>query len=263
MLCVTVGEKMSQLALLDEILRTRVVQTSDGREIPLTSEVDEQEGELLERIVSQPDVSNTIEIGCANGISSMYICGALRSKESPSHTIIDPFQSTDWHGVGVSNLERSGIDFFELIEEPSEFALPRLCQEGKKFDLALIDGNHTLDHTLVDFFFVNRLLNDGGYVLIDDLTFPGIKKVIRYVLNYPNYRIAGVANPSTNPGSLRRKVVDASMRSIGRVLPANYNREVFADSWLRSDLKLGIVCTMIALQKTGPDERPWDWYQPF
>lgn len=254
---------MTNLPLLDEILNSRMVQDVDGNQLPLTSEVDPGEGELLAKMVSEHKVTNTIEVGCAYGISSLYICGALAQKESPSHTIIDPFQNTDWKGIGVNNLKRAGIDFITLIEEPSEYALPRLCQEGKKYDLALIDGNHTLDHTLVDFFFVNKLLNEGGIVLIDDLTFPGIKKVIRYVLNYPNYEICGVANQSVHNGSTKRKVVDAGMRGISKLLPQSYANDVFAQSWRNSDFDLGIVCTMVALRKTGPDLRPWDWYEPF
>lgn len=254
---------MMNLPLLDEILASRTVQDIEGNLLPLTSEVDAGEGELLTKMVTENKVSKTIEVGCAYGISSLYICGALSQKVLPSHTIIDPFQSTDWKGIGVNNLKRAGIDFFNLIEEPSEYALPRLCQEGKKYDLALIDGNHTLDHTLVDFFFINRLLNEGGIVLIDDLTFPGIKKVIRYVLNYPNYEICGVANQNTHDGSMKRKVVDAGMRGIRNLLPRSYAEEVFAQSWRSSDFDLGIVCTMVALRKTGPDLRPWDWYEPF
>jgi hypothetical protein len=82
----------------------------------------------------------------------LYICEALSGQGSGRHTILDPGQYSDFHGVGIANLKRAGFDFFELIEKPA------LLAEGRKFQFALIDGWHTFDHTLLDLFYVNRLL---------------------------------------------------------------------------------------------------------
>ena len=40
-----------------------------------------------------------------------------------------------------------------------------------------------------DSFYANRLLEDGGFVAIDDANWPSIRKMISYVSKYPNYRI--------------------------------------------------------------------------
>ena len=82
-----------------------------------------------------------------------------------------------------------------MIEEGSEFALPKLLAEGRKFDFALIDSWHTFDHALLEFYFINRMLDLGGVVVFDDAQFPAVRRVIKYVSNYPAYRIVETPPP--------------------------------------------------------------------
>ena len=58
-----------------------------------------------------------------------------------------------------------------------------------KIQFALIDGWHTFDQVLPDFFYVDQLLEDGGIVAFDDVVMAAINRAVRYFLNYPNYRI--------------------------------------------------------------------------
>jgi hypothetical protein len=123
-------------------------------------------------------------------LSSLHICKALQSRTRASHTIIDPFQTTQWDGVGVKHLEEAGIRFFNLVEVKSEFALPRILEQGEgRFDFIFIDGWHTFDHTLLDCFYATRLLRVGGYLAIDDVIFPAVRRVVDFVLNYPCYEL--------------------------------------------------------------------------
>jgi predicted O-methyltransferase YrrM len=94
--------------------------------------------QILHTAITERNVLRSIEIGCAYGVSSMYICDALAQRPGAVHVIIDPAQSSRFQRIGVGNLERCGYDFFRLIEEPSELALPRLWQAGERFDFALI-----------------------------------------------------------------------------------------------------------------------------
>lgn len=180
--------------VLTEILRTRKVYASDGNAYDLHSSIDEEEGRAIYELIKDQKISTSLEVGCACGISSLYICDALSTHQSRHHTIIDPVQLTDWRGIGVSNLRKAGFDFFSLIEKPSEIALPELLANEEKFQFIFIDGWHTFDHTLLDFFYANRLLEDGGFVAIDDAGWPSIRKVISYVSKYPNYRICKRVN---------------------------------------------------------------------
>ena len=122
--------------------------------------------------------------------------------------------------VGVKNLEEAGIRFFNLVEVKSEFALPRILEQGEgKFDFVFIDGWHTFDHTLLDCFYATRLLRVGGYLAIDDVIFKSVRRVVDFLLNYPCYEL---------------------LRSLGRV----------KDTDLR----------MVVLKKISEDTRSWDWH---
>jgi hypothetical protein len=58
--------------------------------------------------------------------------------------------------------------------------LPRLAAAGARIQFAFIDGWHTFHHTLVDFFFVDRMLNVGEIVIIDDV---GYSSLCHFILN--------------------------------------------------------------------------------
>ena len=46
--------------------------------------------------------------------------------------------------------------------------------EGRRFDLALVDGNHRFDAVFVDVYYLARLLRPGGIVSVHDHHLPGI-----------------------------------------------------------------------------------------
>src|ERR1700693_460931 len=151
-------------ATIEENYRTRVVRDGQGNEFPLDSNIDAPEGRFLsELIASNAAIKNTLEVGCAYGLSSLHICEALRDRDGASHVIVDPDQMSAWHGVGIANLARENLNFFELVLEPSEIALPRFLHKGRTdFDLIFIDGWHTFDQTLVDLYYANRMVKMGG-----------------------------------------------------------------------------------------------------
>src|ERR1039457_3486186 len=169
-------------SVIDEIYQTRVVRDASGNEYELSSEVDSAEGDYLYRLISSDSsITRTLEVGCAFGLSSLHICEALRNRPGASHVIIDPKQTDVWHGVGVAQLERAGISFFNFIPEPSELALPDLLRsQPESFDLIFIDGWHTFDHTMLDMFYANRLVRVGGYIVVDDCNWKSVSAAISY-----------------------------------------------------------------------------------
>ncbi len=162
--------------------------------------ISEPEGEFLWSLIRENGFRKTIEVGCALGVSSLYICDALSEVGDASHTMVDPNQTEQWQKTGVKNLEEHGFDCHTLIEKPSEIALPELLEAGESYDFAFIDGWHTFDHTLLDFFYMNRMVRVGGMIVFDDATWPAIAKLIRYIERYPCYE--KILPPGEGPPSI-------------------------------------------------------------
>lgn len=248
--------------LIDELMQSNRVTDDSGNEYELHSNISRAEGQFLHNLILKNDVRRSIEIGCAYGISSLYICSALARREMSSHVIIDPYQSTQWHGIGVQNLKRAGFGAFTLIEKPSEIALPELMRDGRVFDFAFIDGWHTFDHALVDFFYINVLLAIGGIVVFDDVDYPAVRKLMRYVSRYPNYRVLDSLRFRWKLLDRMRSRVSMGMARFINALPDQI-RLLFDDEVLRPNASLNLNTSMIALRKTAADERPWDWHARF
>jgi predicted O-methyltransferase YrrM len=244
--------------VIDEIFQTGMVVDRAGTRHSLHSNVDQREGQFLyDLIAADPTIEKTLEIGCAYGLSSLHICSALSTRSSPQHIILDPFQNTQFHGIGIANLERSNFNFFKLIEEPSEFALPAIAKaQPHSFDLIFIDGWHTFDHTLLDLFYANRLIKVGGYIVVDDCGMAPVSKAVSYIANYPAFEIKAQSQRAKTVTSAMKQIVRILIPSAiaGYVLPRNlYDRY-----YVRT-----LYSSMIAFQKIAEDDRNWNWFQSF
>lgn len=254
---------------IEAIFQSGQVSDHNGQTYDLSDNIDRNEGEFLSKMIRNHGCRKTLEIGCAKGMSSLYICSALEGEENASHTIIDYTQTTQWHSLGIAQLDKANVDYYRLIEEPSEYALPRMAQNGEKYDFCLIDGWHTFDHTLIDFFYVDRLLDTGGIVVFDDVHWPGIKKLMRYIVNYPNYKVIGNVPIPLRSGCRKTlyNVLVASFKPVvklfPKIFPTNNIYSYFSDNLIRPDRELGLEASMLALQKTDSDSRRWDWFVDF
>ena len=214
-------------------------------------------------IEANPAICKTLEIGCAYGISSLFICLSAEGRCNFSHTIIDPFQFSQWKGIGVNNLKLAGVQNYKLVEKKSEFALPELLEKGEgKFDFIFIDGWHTFDHTLVDCFYSTRLLRVGGILVIDDVAYPSVARVVNYLKKYPCYKeIASIATFESKGISIETRSREGSSgfsfkspnKKILRIVQKLLSKFVFN--------KRGVG--MIALQKIAEDNRNWNWHNEF
>lgn len=245
-------------ATIDAIYDSRKVTGKSGAEHALTAEIDRDEGAFLHRIIAEdPAVVRTLEVGCAYGLSSLHICQALKGRAGAAHTIIDPFQNTQWDGVGVRHLEAEGFDFYRLVEQKSEFALPELLGRGEgegKYDFVFVDGWHTFDHTLLDCFYATRLLRVGGYLVIDDIVIPPVRRAADYVASYPCYRPHATL-AETSGVSLKRRAA----RTVLGFLPESKRATLLHPEFARTvfnDEHAG----MIALKKVAEDARGWNWF---
>lgn len=250
--------------VLRSILASQSVRTEGGIDRPLHSNIPSDEGEFLQGAIRKHRPRITLEVGCAYGISSLFICEALREVGGTKHIIIDPCQKLPqgnvqfgWEGIGLANLKRAGYsDLVEFHGVPSFQSLPALYAKGEKVDFAFIDGQHTFDYVLVDFFLVDKILKVGGIVVFDDMGYPSIRKVARYVLTNLPYRSLNGSQTSATP----------------KVFSLRFIRGVVKPELRFPDQSLGISSDrFLAVQKTADDligegdgaTRRWDTHAPF
>jgi hypothetical protein len=68
----------------------------------------------------------------------------------------------------------------EVVEEPSEIALPRFLGEQREFDLAFVDGNHRFDGVFLDLVYLGRLVRGRGIVVVDDHQLPSVARAVSF-----------------------------------------------------------------------------------
>jgi predicted O-methyltransferase YrrM len=169
--------------------------TRTGEERPLDDNISQAEAEAIVKAMQSVQAKTTVETGVASGVSALAICNALRSinKENQSfkHYGVDPNQISYYGGAALKHLEEEGLlQHFNLLEGPSHTMLPLLIEKKEEIDFALIDGWHTFDYTLVDFFFIDKLLKEGGIIAFHDCYSSAKQKVLKYIETHRKYEYA-------------------------------------------------------------------------
>jgi len=182
---------------LDVMLRHSAIFNKDGSYLKLHSHTKENEHQEIRKYLSQTKAKQTLEVGFAYGTSALTFAEHHQRQKNTgiSHTIIDPNQigtgKGHWDSIGIENLRRVGFikgKNYRLIEQTSIKALPTLFQKkGKFLDVALIDGWHLFDYTLIDIFYCLEMLKVGGVLIVDDKRMRAINAISKYVVRaYPH-----------------------------------------------------------------------------
>lgn len=184
--------KPEHMPYISSLLHLKKIKIGDEF-IDLHSNIKKEEGKVLYKLIKETNATQVLEIGMAYGLSSLFILQALKYYHNKHKndddddvnyrlTSIDPFQMTQWKGLGRENLKKTHlIGHHKLIEQLSYIALPELVEKKKIYDLIFIDGWHTFDYTLIDLFNAYVLVKLNGYIIIDDALHPGVNKVTKYV----------------------------------------------------------------------------------
>ena len=155
--------------------------------VKISSNINTNEGQQMYNIINKYNCKKCLEIGMAYGISAFYI---LQNKNAKLISI-DPFQKSQWGYNGINLLKQVNfINRHKLYQDKSYVILPKLLKKYKNnyFDFIFIDGFHTFDYTLIDFFYSNLLLKLNGVIIIDDALHNGVNKCIKYIeTNYSSF----------------------------------------------------------------------------
>jgi predicted O-methyltransferase YrrM len=247
----------------EEVITTRSAPLPDGRVVPASSFVSRESCQLIYELAERSGATQGVEIGMAFGVSTVCLADALRSIAGPKAKLIsfDPTQrlADSWNSAGLWQVERAGLSsVVELRDETSQRGLPKLVDSGYRCQIGFIDGWHTFDHTLIDFFYIDQMLDVGGHVVFDDTLYASIHDVVRFVLANRNYELAGIEHVE-HPTPALLRVKRAGKRMLQRLARTNMDP---------SDEHAAIFrqfesAQMVGVRKIRDDDRRFDHYAPF
>lgn len=240
--------------VLEEILKTGNTKTVDGKTRKVNAQISIEEGHLIENCIKDLQAEVSVEVGLAFGTSALFICEALKKTPDTKHYVIDPFQMYEesYGGIGLNNLKKSGFEnIVEFIDKPSHLALTMLEARNVKVDFAFIDGWHTFDHALVDFFLIDKILKVDGIVIIDDADWAAIGKVCSFISKNRAYKFIG--------GSVQRSHLKNDRHNSGKTGAVRNLKNIFKNHTEDNSVKYGAM----AFKKVSVDDRRWDHYEEF
>jgi predicted O-methyltransferase YrrM len=172
--------------ILDDLYGGIVKKTLAGhdREITPIQSIPRSAAQFVYDTVRTVRPTTAIEVGMAWGFSSVAICSALRDNGQGTNIVVDPLQISLWEGVALAALDGFGLKEHARFEERrSDQFLPAFWQHEKtRIQFAFIDGDHRVDAVFMDFYYVNKLLDEGGVIIFDDRQFSSVASVERYAL---------------------------------------------------------------------------------
>jgi predicted O-methyltransferase YrrM len=176
--------------------------------------------EILGDLIRSSRARDVLEVGMATGSSSLAILSALQKSGGGHLTSIDPFQLAPLQAVegmmrgfgsaGVNAVRTAGFeDMHTLMPVADYVAMPQLLDAGRRFDFIVIDGYHSFDYTMLDFFYSDLLLKSGGHLAFHDSTFPAVFRVCQFVQANKPYRRVGPP-----PALLHSSLVKKALRRL-------------------------------------------------
>ena len=247
--------------ILAQIESTGTTELPSGEAVAVHSRVGDQAERVIREAIATARPSCAIEVGLAFGVSTLHIFEAMSAHGAGRLIGMDPAQHDGtWRGGGLHNIKRAGYaDRYEFIEEASQTALPRLLLRGDRIQFAFIDGWHTFDHTLVDFFFADQMLDVGGVVVLDDVGYPGLRRLSHFIVTNRDYEIIAIDNSPPPTPTMRRRAKRLAQTLFRPLVRDNYS----PDSTVLELEKSLTNARLVALRKRAHDSRRFDHFVAF
>lgn len=254
------AQELAPREVLRQIAETGRTILPSGDEVQVTSHIDPACGALLQATVKSIRPKIGVEVGLAFGISTLYILEALSDAGGERLIGMDPAQHDQhWRGGGLHNIRRAGYArLYEFHEESSQQFLPALVASDQRIQFAFIDGWHTFDHVLVDFFYIDQMLDVGGVVVFDDVGYPSIRRACDFVVTNRDYEIDDCVRLPSESNFRRR-----AKREMNQLLhPLIRTDKTPGREAKQLESRLEDVY-FLALRKRSNDSRRWDHFVPF
>jgi predicted O-methyltransferase YrrM len=133
--------------------------------------------EKLLNCLDEYEKNTILEIGCFEGLSSVFFADNLLNHTDSTLTCVDPFLNIDNndHGEYLSNNEEANFDYnIQACKFPNKIEINKITSDEffklntKTFNLIYIDGCHECDFIIRDMENSFKILEKGGIMWMDD-----------------------------------------------------------------------------------------------
>lgn len=158
----------------------------------------------ISAIIAAQKPRNVLELGFKHGVSTCYLAGALRESGGEHITSIDLLSAKTLRPNADELLAKTGLQQFATLYYEQTSYTWRLMEMLERtprpmFDLCYVDGAHNWDTDGFAFFLVDKLLNEGALLILDDLNWsyaksptlqdePWVKAMPRHQYEMPQVR---------------------------------------------------------------------------
>ncbi len=138
-------------------------------------------------LLTQP--RTILETGVYKGYSTCSMASALRLLKNEGHIYcIDPMRTSHlWEGTQLDSL----ITWIPKLSQESIDLL-----KDKKFDLLVLDSDHSYDTAMWELINFEKMLNSGGHILMhDSIFFDGVGAAVKQLYNNPRFEVITLNTP--------------------------------------------------------------------
>lgn len=228
------------------MFETSETAAADGTPMAMHSHIPLAYAETLFRVVRDTKPHVCVEIGMALGTSALAILAGMQAAGGTGKLVsIDPKQTEKWRSAGRAAVERAGFgEHHELLVEADYTALPALLRMGLRADFGYIDGWHTFDHAMLDFWYLDKMMPVGGVVGFNDCGMAGVDKALGFVQSHRKYEEIDVGLPIDYGRLGRTRLLGRILRGRSRGLRMRQHQDRY-------------------FRKVEDWQAPWDFYAPF
>jgi predicted O-methyltransferase YrrM len=126
------------------------------------------------RMFIKEHAAGKVSIETGIGYSTMFF--AMSSKH---HTVCFMVPSVEQELRKYAKKIDLPLDNVTFVVGKSQYTLPSVKE---RVDFALIDGDHMYPSPMIDFYYINQLMNVGGMFVIDDMQIPAVRSLYDFMI---------------------------------------------------------------------------------
>lgn len=142
-----------------------------------------QQAELFLYILTQIKPNLSLEIGFGDGLLSGVLTAAhMYNGLKGGHIPVQDRARAIYGGIGIYVLEHLNLENYQIMEHPSATVLPQIYLQHINDGLLFAYLNHAtgFDEQMMEYFYITRLLNEGGILAINT-THPARRALVDFI----------------------------------------------------------------------------------